>query len=93
MAEDFIIGVRLEDANGEPFLVARVDPGRLLNNETIGGTYDGFYDLRFPIVLATDSGTGTLRLFGDESLTAIARSRMIPPIAWQPVQRPPPITI
>jgi hypothetical protein len=94
MPKDFIIGVPLEDDKGKPFLVARVTDARLLNNETIGATYSGFYEMRFPIVLATDSETGILHFFGDESLTAIARSKMIPPVAWQqiPVEHPPPIT-
>lgn len=87
-------GVRLADSDDSPFLVILVPREEA---QTPGGIRRAWIRLsyfEFPVVIATPSGTGQYRFFGEHSLTSIACAKIGEHTEWQSIEihKPPQIT-
>jgi hypothetical protein len=75
-------GIKLPDNTGDIFIVVLVSPKDARSGSNIAYTYSRFSELNHPFVLAIGQDTGPYRLFGDQSLTAIAVGALVRDVEW-----------
>ncbi len=93
MLHSTIPGKRLQDADGDDFLVILVENNDKMVHRMLWRAWARYADWDMHLVIATPTTEGRFLFFGEHSLTAIAAARIDANTQWQmiPIHKPPQI--